>query len=51
MHNHKAARKSLRQSESSNTYAEDESISIMLIAVVLVFGFCYSFEFTRRILN
>jgi hypothetical protein len=39
-------RKSLTASESSEV-----SITKMLPAVVGVFGFCYSFEFIRRILS
>ncbi|ODM93732.1 FMRFamide receptor [Orchesella cincta] len=48
MHRYKTTRKSLRKSDASNS--EEESISLMLLAVVFVFGFCYSFEFIRRIM-
>ncbi|CAL8085441.1 unnamed protein product [Orchesella dallaii] len=53
MHKNKAVRKSLRRSlrKSESSRSEEDSITIMLLAVIIVFGFCYSFEFVRRIMN
>ncbi|CAL8085443.1 unnamed protein product [Orchesella dallaii] len=48
MHRYKAARKSVRKSKSSNS--DEESITKMLLAVIIVFGVCSSFEFVRRIM-
>jgi len=46
-------RKTLRQKDTKkpSSDSEDESASIMLFVVVLVFGICYSFETIRRIMN
>ncbi|CAL8085397.1 unnamed protein product [Orchesella dallaii] len=46
--NFRALRRSVKKPSENS---EDESASIMLFAVVVVFGFCYSFEFIRRIMN
>jgi len=47
LRNFQKTRKSLNEIESS----EQVSVTRMLFTVVAVFGFCYSFEFTRRILS